>query len=82
MMLRGEVLPAARALEWGLVTRVLPSDMLMQEAQRMSIELTSGPAHALAAIRAQCWRATEASFDEMLALEHPSNGGQGSLPTP
>lgn len=69
MMLLGEKIPAARALEWGLVTRVLPADSLMDEARSIATDLASGPTHALRAIRQQCWRAAEASFDEVLAME-------------
>ncbi|MBY8824348.1 enoyl-CoA hydratase-related protein [Sphingomonas colocasiae] len=69
MMLLGEKLPAARALEWGLVTRVLPADALMEEAWRIAADLASGPTLALRGIRQQCWRATETGFDEMLAIE-------------
>ena len=69
MMLLGERVSAARALEWGLVTRVVPSSSLMDEAGEIARALAAGPTRALRDIRRQCWRATESTFDEMLAME-------------
>lgn len=69
MMLLGEKIPASQALDWGLVTRVFPPDALMDEARRIAADLASGPTHALRGIRQQCWHATEAGFDDILALE-------------
>lgn len=69
MMLLGEKIPAARAFEWGLVTRVLAPDALVDTARTIAADLAAGPTLALRAIRAQCWAASEIGFDDMLALE-------------
>lgn len=77
MMLLGERLPASRALDWGLVTKVVPASALMDEAGQIAKVLAAGPTFALGEIRRQCWRATEATFDEMLALERQQQRSAG-----
>lgn len=62
LMLTPRRLDAAEALEWGLVTRVLPNAELDGEALRLARELASGPTIALAAQR----RLLRESFDRTL----------------
>lgn len=69
MMLLGDKIPAGKALEWGLVTRVHPAAELMDAAKAVASNLANGPTQALRRIREQCWAATEASFDQVLAME-------------
>ncbi len=69
LLLLGDRLPAATALAWGLVSRVVPADQLMAEAMRLAQDLAAGPTIALKAARDQCWAAPGARFDEMLELE-------------
>ena len=49
MMLLGEKLPAAKALEWGLINRCVPDAELMPAAKALALELANGPTKALAA---------------------------------
>jgi enoyl-CoA hydratase/carnithine racemase len=69
MMLLGERLPAAKALEWGLVTRVYQSEALTQATEKLAAELAQGPTFALGRIRRMAWLGAEQGFDEALALE-------------
>lgn len=69
MMLLGERIPAEKALDWGLATRVVPDASLMDEARSLADRLANGPTCALRMIREQGWAATETGFDEILALE-------------
>lgn len=69
MMLLGERLPAAKALEWGLVTRVCQGDALAAATDRLAAELAQEPTIALGRIRRMAWLGAEQSFDEALALE-------------
>lgn len=69
MMLMGEKIAAAVALEWGLITRMVPDARLADEALRIAADLAAGPTQALFETRRQCWRATEGSLDDALALE-------------
>ena len=50
LSLMGERLPAEKALEWGLVNRVVPAEDLMAEASKIALELAHGP-KALGLIR-------------------------------
>ena len=69
MMLLGERLPAAKALEWGLVTRVYQGDALTEATEKLAAELAKGPTVALRRIRRMAWLGAEQGFDEALALE-------------
>ena len=77
MMLLGERVPARRALEWGLVNRVVPADALMATSLDLAEGLANGPTATLGAIRAQCWTAAQVGFDEMLALERRQQRAAG-----
>ncbi|TDC72023.1 enoyl-CoA hydratase [Actinomadura sp. GC306] len=43
MLIRGAVVPAARALEWGLIGEVVPADELAGTARDLAAELAAGP---------------------------------------
>ena len=47
----GERIPAARALEWGLVNRVVADDELEREATELLDRVASGPTRAYANIK-------------------------------
>lgn len=51
MALLGERLPAARALEWGLVNRVVPDAELEHEAGALAARLAAGPPGSYASIK-------------------------------
>ena len=68
MMLLGEKLPAATALEWGLVNRVVPDAELMPTALALARQLAEGPA-SLGATRRLVWEGLEADWDEQLEAE-------------
>ena len=51
LMLLGEKLPAGKALDWGLITRVVADDAVDAHAHRIAAELAAGPRLALAMIR-------------------------------
>ncbi len=72
MALLGERLPAAKALEWGLINRCVPDAELMPTAMGIAGELASGPA-SLGLIRQAIW----ASLDnEWSAQLHHERSGQ------
>ena len=51
MALLGERIPAAQALDWGLVNWVYPDDRLMDEADQLVGRLAAGPTRSYAARR-------------------------------
>ncbi|MFI4973268.1 MAG: enoyl-CoA hydratase/isomerase [Caulobacterales bacterium] len=76
MTLLGERLPAAKALEWGLINRCVPDEFLMQEAIGLAKELASGPM-ALRLIRKLIWQSLDADFAEQLAHERDTQAIAG-----
>ena len=68
MMLLGERLYGPQALEWGLVTRVVPDDAVEGTAMAMAKSLAEG-ARSLGIIKRVAWAAADASLVEALANE-------------
>jgi len=68
MMLLATRLPAAQALDWGLVNRVVADDAVEAAAIDLARQLARGPA-SLGLTRAAAWAALENSFEDALALE-------------
>src|SRR3982074_1092250 len=72
LSLMGERLPAAKALEWGLVNRVHDDAALMEETMKLAHDLASGPTIALSLIRKLYWESPQNSFEDQLDLEFQS----------
>jgi 2-(1,2-epoxy-1,2-dihydrophenyl)acetyl-CoA isomerase len=68
LMLLGEKLPAPKALEWGLITRVAPDGELDNVALGLAKNLAAGP-YSLKLIRQSAWTALNASLVEQLSHE-------------
>jgi 2-(1,2-epoxy-1,2-dihydrophenyl)acetyl-CoA isomerase len=68
MMLLGERLPAAKALEWGLVNRVVPDEDLDSAALALAGELARGP-WSLRRIKQVAWAATDSTLEQALTNE-------------
>jgi len=69
LMLLGEKLPAPKALEWGLINRVVPDADVPATAAALAAELAAGPTLALAMIRRAAWTATASDLDTALNTE-------------
>ncbi|MCA8899780.1 MAG: enoyl-CoA hydratase/isomerase [Hyphomonas sp.] len=69
MALFGEKLPADKALEWGMVNRVVEDDALMATALEWAETLATGPTVALANARKLIWDASESDFGDALHAE-------------
>jgi 2-(1,2-epoxy-1,2-dihydrophenyl)acetyl-CoA isomerase len=65
----GERLPAAKALEWGLINRVVPDERLSQESGALLERLASGPTRSYAGTKRQLNNWLYARMDEQLELE-------------
>jgi 2-(1,2-epoxy-1,2-dihydrophenyl)acetyl-CoA isomerase len=65
MALTNRVLSAKEALEWGLVTRVVPDAQLQAEAQALAGQLAAGATHAFGAAK----RLLQHSFSESLETQ-------------
>jgi len=69
MMLLGDKIHAAKALEWGLINRVVPDAELMSAALTIANELANGPTTTLGLIRKLAWASHDASWEEQLHAE-------------
>jgi 2-(1,2-epoxy-1,2-dihydrophenyl)acetyl-CoA isomerase len=65
----GERLPADRALEWGLVNRVVASEELEPTVAELAQRLAAGPPGSYAAIKQSINQRAYAGFAEQLELE-------------
>jgi 2-(1,2-epoxy-1,2-dihydrophenyl)acetyl-CoA isomerase len=65
----GERLPAAKALEWGLVNRVYPDGEMLAEARTLAAKLAAGPALSYAGTKRQLNNWLYTRMDEQLELE-------------
>jgi 2-(1,2-epoxy-1,2-dihydrophenyl)acetyl-CoA isomerase len=77
MMLLGEKLPAAKALEWGLINRCVPDGELLPAAKALARELSAGPTKTLAAIRRLAWSSLDATWEEQLLAERQAQRQAG-----
>ena len=69
LSLLAEKFPAEKALEWGLINRLVEDDDLMTEAMTLAKRLASGPTVAYALTRHLYWRAVENTYEEQFELE-------------
>jgi 2-(1,2-epoxy-1,2-dihydrophenyl)acetyl-CoA isomerase len=69
MALLGERIPAAQALEWGLVNWVYPDDRLMDEAEALVQRLAAGPTRSYAGSKRALNQFIYAGLDAQLDLE-------------
>jgi 2-(1,2-epoxy-1,2-dihydrophenyl)acetyl-CoA isomerase len=77
MAMLGERVPAPRALEWGLVNRVVSDDELGDEAQALLDRLSNGPTASYAATKRLLNRRLYADLAEQLDAEADAQRGQG-----
>jgi 2-(1,2-epoxy-1,2-dihydrophenyl)acetyl-CoA isomerase len=68
MMLLGERIDAATALEWGLATRVVPDEELDEAAMALARNLARGP-RSLGFIKRLAWDALDSSLETALEAE-------------
>ncbi len=68
MMLLGERLPAAKALEWGLVNRVVADEAVETVAMALACELAQGP-WSLRRIKQVAWAAADCTLEQALTQE-------------
>lgn len=76
MMLLGKKLPAATALEWGLINRVVPDDQVDDAALELAQQLAQGP-RSLGIIKKLAWATLDASFETSLSNERVAQRDSG-----
>ncbi|KQN03783.1 enoyl-CoA hydratase-related protein [Sphingomonas sp. Leaf25] len=69
MMLLGERIDAATALDWGMIHAVVPDDTLEAEALALAHRLAAGPTVALGLARRNLTHALDSSYPDAMARE-------------
>ncbi|MGA9875212.1 MAG: enoyl-CoA hydratase [Solirubrobacteraceae bacterium] len=69
MMMLGERVSAAQALEWGLVNAVHPDESLAEQSLALTLRLAAGPTRAYAATKRELNNQIYANMGEQLELE-------------
>jgi 2-(1,2-epoxy-1,2-dihydrophenyl)acetyl-CoA isomerase len=77
MMLLGEKIPAATALQWGLINRCVPDAELLPTAKALALELANGPTKTLGAIRRLSWASLDNSWAEQIQAERVAQRDAG-----
>lgn len=77
MMMLGERIPAQKALEWGLISRVVEDEDLASEAEALATRLAHGPTVALGLIRRLAREAGHQPLSEALAAERAAQRDAG-----
>lgn len=78
LMLLGEKLSAAKALEYGLITKLCDDESLFTQTQEIAQKLAAGPRTAISLIRASCWNALDNELDAQLDLERQQQKQAGA----
>ena len=76
LMLLGEKLPAATALEWGLINRCVPDAEVLPKAMELARALASGP-KSLGLTRNLVWDSLDAQWHDQLEAEAYAQGDAG-----
>ena len=69
MAMLGERIPAEKALEWGLINRVVPDGTFEAEVEALTAQLASGPTRSYAGTKRALNSWLYARMDEQLELE-------------
>lgn len=77
MALLGERIPAAKALEWGMINRLVPDDAVEATALGLAQTLAAGPTVAFALTRKLAWSAVADDWEAALAAERVAQTNAG-----
>jgi len=77
MMMLGERIPAEKALEWGMIARVIDDEHLASEATALATQLAQGPTRALGLIRKLARDGQGLPLTEALAAERAAQREAG-----
>ncbi|HEX7753034.1 MAG TPA: enoyl-CoA hydratase-related protein [Novosphingobium sp.] len=69
MMMLAEKIPAAKALDWGMIYQVVPDEALAAEAQALAARLAAGPTVSYGLIRQEVQAALESDLATALETE-------------
>ena len=69
-MITNRVLTAEEALDWGLISRVVPADSLIEEGQKIVESIGHGATAAIGMAKKLLVSTFEQSLESQMALEH------------
>jgi 2-(1,2-epoxy-1,2-dihydrophenyl)acetyl-CoA isomerase len=72
LLFTGDVIDAATAEKWGLVSRVVPADQLMTEARKLAEKIAAQPPQALRTAKLLLRQGQTVSYDTLLELSAAS----------
>jgi 2-(1,2-epoxy-1,2-dihydrophenyl)acetyl-CoA isomerase len=72
LLFTGDVIDAATAEKWGLVSRVVPADQLMAEARKLAERIAAQPPQALRTAKLLLRQGQTVSYDTLLELSAAS----------
>src|SRR3546814_8974425 len=68
MAFTGDTIDAEQALAWGLVSRVVPAEALMDAARELAARIAANPGHALRLTKRLLREAQHAKLDTVLEM--------------
>ena len=68
LLFTGDVIDAATAQAWGLVSRVVPADRLLDEALALAERIAAQPPHALRLAKSLLRQGQTASYDTIMEM--------------
>jgi enoyl-CoA hydratase/carnithine racemase len=74
LLYTGDVIEAQMACDWGLVSRVVPHDTLMDEARTLATRIAQQPPHALRVAKSLLRHGQTASFDTIMEMSAAAQG--------
>jgi 2-(1,2-epoxy-1,2-dihydrophenyl)acetyl-CoA isomerase len=77
MMMLGERIPAERAADWGMISRMVEDEELETEAISLAVRLAQGPTAAYSLLRKLARNAEQASLSDALGAERRAQTNAG-----
>lgn len=68
LLFTGDVIDAAKAAEWGLVSKAVPAETLMDEALALATRIAQQPPHALRMAKSLLKHGQTASYDTLMEM--------------
>lgn len=74
LLYTGNVIKADQACEWGLVSKVVPHDSLMDEAMSLAESIAKQPPHALRVTKQLLKQGTQSTYDTIMEMSANAQG--------
>lgn len=74
LLYTGNIIDARTALEWGLVSKVVPSDKLMEEAMALAQSIAKQPPQSLRVAKQLLRHGTQATYDTVMEMSAAAQG--------